>query len=738
MSTINSSHHQAYQTLIKPLLTLSASTLLSILSLTVSNAALAAESKSNPPAHELTNSQHASDYLLGVGQADITGAAAETGMFGYAAKQVVEGLNDRLYAHAYIVATADNTSTDTHADANTGINNANDRIVYVSADMGAMFTAVKLAVLDKLHAKYGDLYNDTNVMLTATHTHVGNAGYSHQRLYQVASMDDTQAGYSRQNFNAIVDGIVRAIERAHDTLAPGQLSLAQDNLSGATRNRSEPAYNNNADADKYTSNVNERMTQLRFDSADGTPLGLINWFAIHPTSFSSQFKYLSADNKGYAQLGFADYISNQTGKPFVAAFANADSGDVVAAGGNAYSAAGYEGSDNEWENVIRDGSLQLNKAKQLWSQGQTVSGPIATRARWVELQGYQVDGKYTQGAGAQRLCQAARGYSFAAGAENGPSNIPGIYEGMTRERSDSQPKPPPATLLGSITRGAFSLVSAVSQDDCQAEKKVLLPTGKLGWVDSQQPVQLMRIGNLAIVAIPGEPTTMVGRRLRQAVLTQLQDTGVDTVIVNGLANNYSGYVTTREEYALQHYEGASTAYGPYQSNAYLQEYTQLAQAMRDNTAVSNSDNRAPTPQLSDYSFAERPGVSFDDTPPSQHWGQVLTQPNSSYNTGDTATAVFRGAHPKNNLRSEDSFLIIQRQIDGQWVDYLSDADFDTTYSWQREGISYSKVTIDWRIGADTPAGTYRIVHQGDWKNGADQSITAYRGASRSFTVNPIN
>ena len=45
------------------------------------------------------------------------------------------------------------------------------------------------------------------------------------------------------------------------------------------------------------------MTQLRLDAADGTPVGLINWFALHPTSFSNQFMHLSADNKGYAQLG---------------------------------------------------------------------------------------------------------------------------------------------------------------------------------------------------------------------------------------------------------------------------------------------------------------------------------------------------------------------------------------------------------------------------------------------------
>ncbi len=96
--------------------------------------------------------------------------------------------------------------------------------------------------------------------------------------------------------------------------------------------------------------------------------------------------------------------------------------------------------------------------------------------------------------------------------------------------------------------------------------------------------------------------------------------------------------------------------------------------------------------------------------------------------------IFRGAHPKNNLRTEDSFLIVQRLQQGKWVDYKKDNDFDTTYSWQREKVAYSRVTIDWRISEDTASGTYRIVHQGDWKNGWDDTITPYKGVSHSFKV----
>jgi len=219
---------------------------------------------------------------------------------------------------------------------------------------------------------------------------------------------------------------------------------------------------------------------------------------------------------------------------------------------------------------------------------------------------------------------------------------------------------------------------------------------------------------------------MVGRRIRAAVLTQLKNAGVDTVIVNGLANNYSGYLSTREEFATQHYEGASTEFGPYQTSAYIQEYTQLAQAMRDNIEVYDT---ATPPDRSNKSFNERPGVVFDDKPIHQRWGQTLTQPSRSYQKGEVATAVFRAAHPKNNLRTEDSFLAVQRYENGQWIDYLSDSDFETTYTWQRQGAAYSKAIIDWRIADDTPDGTYRLTHYGDWKSGWTRKIKPYSGTS---------
>lgn len=48
------------------------------------------------------------------------------------------------------------------------------------------------------------------------------------------------------------------------------------------------------------------------------------------------------------------------------------------------------------------------------------------------------------------------------------------------------------------------------------------------------------------------------------------------VVIAGLTNTYSSYVTTREEYAAQRYEGASTIFGPSTLDAYIQAIISIA------------------------------------------------------------------------------------------------------------------------------------------------------------------
>lgn len=56
-----------------------------------------------------------------------------------------------------------------------------------------------------------------------------------------------------------------------------------------------------------------------------------------------------------------------------------------------------------------------------------------------------------------------------------------------------------------------------------------------------------------------------------ACVMQVQPSwGNVTLVIAGLTNTYSSYVTTYEEYQAQRYEGASTIFGPHTLDAYIQ------------------------------------------------------------------------------------------------------------------------------------------------------------------------
>ena len=192
------------------------------------------------------------------------------------------------------------------------------------------------------------------------------------------------------------------------------------------------------------------------------------------------------------------------------------------------------------------------------------------------------------------------------------------------------------------------------------------------------------------------------------------------------------YLATKEEFDLQHYEGASTEFGRYTLSAYRQELNGLAKAIKDDAAVV--DDKQPRDRINDYRN-ERASVVWDGKYWYESFGQVMSNANASYNHGDTVKVTYRGGHPKNNLRIQDTFLKVQNKVGSNWVTVSNDWDWDTLYEWRRDGSDRSLIDITWNIPSEATIGTYRIIHQGNWKNGWTGNIKAYSGTSREFTVN---
>jgi neutral ceramidase len=655
------------------------------------------------PSHAQTGCTGNTSFTIGSGVYDITGPAAELGMMGYAmVEQKTTGIHQRLRSRAFVIASPCN----------------NKRAVFVSADLGQIFQVVKQKVMQKLVARYGSTtYTDANVMLTATHTHAGPGGFSHYAMYNL-----TVLGFDQQNLNAIAEGIFQSIVRAHNNLAAGTIRLATGTIADASINRSAEAYLLNPATERalYSSDVDKTMTLLRLDRATGAEVGQINWFPVHATSMGNDNLLISGDNKGYAsylheKAKGTNYAA--TTQTFVAAFANSNEGDVTP---NIHGGTNGGGA-NDFDSTKLSGEKQYNRAVSLCNGAtQLVTGGIDYRHTHVKMDAVTVGAAWAGGM-TRNTCPAAIGISMLAGAEDGPGFG---SEGFT---------------CADIETAWDAFSCAVTQTACQAEKPIVLEMGTMTpypWTPEVLPLQIVRIGNLALVGVPYESTTMAGRRLVATVKNELASAGVTHVVIAGLANAYAGYVSTREEYAAQHYEGASTHFGPWTLAAFQQEFQKLAVAMRTNATVA----AGPTPRdLTCCQTTLQTGVVFDDKLLWVSFGGIVTNANASYTRGQTASVKFWGGHPKNNLKTQGTFLEVQRKSGTSWITVANDWDWETKYFWERNNcaptFACSHVTVQWAIPANATTGTYRIRHHGHWKSGWDGSINAYTGTSREFSVN---
>lgn len=179
-------------------------------------------------------------------------------------------------------------------------------------------------------------------------------------------------------------------------------------------------------------------------------------------------------------------------------------------------------------------------------------------------------------------------------------------------------------------------------------------------------LQILRIGQLVVLCVPGEVSTMAGRRLRAAIKAAVKDHwGNVTVEISGITNDYSSYITTYEEYQIQRYEGASTLFGPHTLEAYiqvephlmqwiklcLQEFVKLAKDMV-NDVHSKSVIQPPDYVEDLWSFTFP--VELDTAPPGSELGGVRSDRSKDcYSFGETVEVEFWYAVPQ--LESKQFF-----------------------------------------------------------------------------------
>ena len=711
-------------------------------------------------------------YLLGVGKADITGPVVEINMMGYAdMNQVGSGLRQRLYCRAFIIGSRTVPT---------------DRIAYLVLDTQSGDTAIRNGILEGL-AGLGPrfaVYTKDNVAVTGTHSHAGPGAWLNYLLPQI-----TSKGFSRSSYEAIVQGSILAIQRAHTALVPGQLSLGTTELHDTNINRSPFSYEANPreEQNRYASNVDKTMTLLRLDRAsDNQPLGVLSWFAVHGTSLYGNNTLIAGDNKGVASYLFEREMSLKY-PGFVAGFSQANVGDsspsVLGAfcedtgfpcrhndstcDGNIKTCRGrgpyYSVPDQGTKSCFEIGRRQYHAAKSIFNDVSTnlrrLSVPdflpvISSLHTFVDLSDYTFP-SYSNASLLLHTCPAALGHSFASGTFDGPGAFD--FKQGTTNSSDSPSQKNP---LWKAAR-AFVHEPSSAQIACQNPKPILLDVGNAkkpyAWTPNIVDIQLLRVGPLVIIVSPGEATTMSGRRWREATLAsaqktfarskESQDTSANseeefTVVLGGPANSYTHYIATESEYSVQRYEGASTLYGPHTLAAYINlTLTHLPHLSIPNSQRHPIPPPGPNPPINvDKALSFINPVVFDTSPLFKSFGSVLASPApppAVHKHGSILRTRFVGANPRNNLRLEGTFVAVEKKsaTDGSWVRVLDDADWFLVMRWERKStvLGTSEVTVEWEVEEGIEAGIYRMRYWGDSK-GIGGKISAFEGIGGEFWV----
>ncbi|GAB4823044.1 hypothetical protein N2152v2_010090 [Parachlorella kessleri] len=496
---------------------------------------------------------------------------------------------------------------------------------------------------------------------------------------------------------------------------------------------------------------------VKFEDEGGSGIGALTWFPVHCTSMNNTNRLVSADNKGAASQFMEKWALQQAGSnegqpplspEFVAAFAQANVGDTSpniqgafcrdtglpcdavhsTCDGRVKECIGRgPGWPNNFESTQVIGQRQADKTQDLWQLANfTVSGPIDYRHAFLDMRSIQVEASEHTREG--KTCLPAMGMAFAAGTTDGP----GAFDFV---QSDTN-----GTAFWRLVRN-FIRKPTKQQEDCHAPKPILLDVGEMHypyeWVPYIVEIQILRVGQLVILCVPGEFTTMSGRRLRNAVRDMVEEAWGPNVhlVVAGLTNTYASYITTFEEYQVQRYEGGFTLFGPHTLDAYIQEFKKLAVAM---VSGKPSDEGPPPPNQLSKQWSLVPPVVADGVPSGKEFGDVFQDvEKAAYVAGEAVSVVFHAGCPRNNLHQEGTFLTVERldKDSGTWKVIHTDDDWSTKFSWDRPSklstLSYANVT--WEIPADVEPGTYRIRHFGDHKHFWGNP-EPYQGTSSTFEV----
>jgi len=546
-------------------------------------------------------------FEVGVSKKEVFCEIDDIGMLGYGrAGNDAKSVETPLYSRAFAIRTTGQEKL----------------MIFVNIEICFPTVPLKKAVLDHLNAYKADTYSDSSIMITAQHTHSAPGGIAHHVFYNTSI-----PGHKKMVFDSYVTSIVAAIKEAVTKLQPARIRYQKDDFAEKEEvafNRSLIPYNANKESkQKYSEEdahlaVDRSMKLLRFENLEGELIGSINWFGVHTTSVSNDNTKISSDNKGYAATYTEDALNKgNITSDVVAAFAQDAAGDVTPNFIWDKKKKWLRGKfEDDFESARFNGRIQSNKALGILEsakEAKTVKEDIDYLTLFFDMGDVTVSPEFSDGREGELTSPACIGMSFFGGTKEGPG-VPRpviravdvvisfgklfektVYRAFLPEEGkvalDRKFKAQsPKALAMELGIGRIFLVTKMSRvffvpDFVDPLVKMFRRLDKAGhlddgpWGPTVLPLQIMILGQLAIVGIPAEITTVAGERLRKSILKTLAERGVEEVILSPYANGYSGYITTHEEYQHQRYEGGHTLFGKWTLAAYQTNFERLSKEL---------------------------------------------------------------------------------------------------------------------------------------------------------------
>ncbi|MDX6216353.1 MAG: neutral ceramidase [Frankiales bacterium] len=599
---------------------------------------------------------------VGVGRADITSPTGYYMQGWVRSDAVLRGVHTRIEARAIV------------------LKRGNQKLALVAEDLnGIAGGAVKAAALRLANRGF----SESNIIVSASHTHAAPSGYYPYNTYNTVFM--TTSTLTQQNVTGAMDPqlysfevrqLVLAIQRADDDLAPGKIGWATTTLLGLTANRSLEAhlrdhgivkgYGQGKVSDDplgYADTIDPEVQVMRVDKDGVGPVGIWSTFADHGTVNKYQFGFYNADHHGAATRLVEQRIRALGRTPgsqdVVNAYGNTDEGDQ---------SAGLTRSGPAAADYV--GRVEADAMMKAWEQAgkHLTSSPILA-TRWT------------------RMCFCGQETADGPVSKTATPGLP-LFTGSEEGRGP----------LYDITKVPFEGDSSPTNDplDPAQGHKIVVATNLVGSgsTPTAVPLTVAQVGDHLVATIPGEMTVDMGRRVRGAVALTAAGHGIHGVQLSGLANEYLSYFTSPQEYDAQHYEGGSTMYGRESSVLLLEQLQVLTHDLLGGTAAPAPDPTDPRNGANDHAAPFGTGATS---------ATVTAQPHTVQRF-QRATFGWQGGAKGLDMRVGKPFVSVERVGHGTATN-----DFGLQILWKVD--DNGAYTAEWEVPRDQAPGSYRIVVQ---------------------------